>query len=182
MPTPHRTSLPLLPHLQLPPRRQPLQTHLPHLRLLPELRRLLLGHNGVAVAVVFLPLPLGKPNLQAWALSVAAERGASAGCPSFAPLRRVGSKTQPANSGAQQKIGASPLLWYLPKSLPLGKPKLQAWALSVATKRGLQPGAPSFAPLRRVESKLNQQIPGRNKKRRLSVAVAVVFAEVVASG
>jgi hypothetical protein len=37
-----RASLPLLPHLLLAPRRQPLQAGMPHLRLLPQLRRLLL--------------------------------------------------------------------------------------------------------------------------------------------
>ncbi len=167
MPTPHRTSLPLLPHLQLPPRRQPLQTHLPHLRLLPELRRLLLGHNGVAVAVVFLPLPLGKPSLQAWALSVAAKRGASAGCPSFAPFAKGGKQNSTSKfPGAQQKIGASPLplLWYLPRSLPLGKPGFQAWGLSVATKRGLQPDAHPSRLCKVWEAKLNQQIPGPQQK------------------
>ena len=51
---PHdRTPLPLLPHLQLPPRRQPLQTHLPHLRLLPKLRRLLLAARSLLPVSLF---------------------------------------------------------------------------------------------------------------------------------
>ncbi len=51
LPSDHRTPLPLLPHLQLPSRRQPLQTHLSHLRLLPQLRRLLLAPTSTVIQV-----------------------------------------------------------------------------------------------------------------------------------
>jgi hypothetical protein len=51
LPPQHRTPLPLLPHLQLPSRRQPLQTHLSHLRLLPQLRRLLLAPTSTVIQV-----------------------------------------------------------------------------------------------------------------------------------